>query len=408
MSQFRKMGSVRGNLREILMTTIATSISIALTFGTSMCLQHRQKVKDGRQMAMMVIHDMDENIEVMKSVAKQEKRNYAVARYVLDHLDQIESISEDTLSQVWFYLFEGREVVPDESNERIFNSSMETWRVIDNPTFINLVQTFYSMRRHYFDLFKKDINFIRPFSEERKREIQIEAADNNYNVISNTDLLKKVLSDDRVEYYVEWSTVRSDFYEQIASEWQCNSDQAKFLIGITDDELEEFVALKNQHGMPVGDKELFGEWSATSTKGDNTETITFRQDHTFTHQTTTHLNSPIWTGDALRHHYFTGRWKLEGDSLIREYDVGHSYGFDFSQIKYSEEMKDTVENLIAKTLKDVERINEKAKNQQLFGRRANMATIDKSGNKIELARTTTDEAGKETTETSYMTRAKTN
>lgn len=409
MPRFRKRDSAKGVVREMLMTIIATSISIVLTFGTGIWLDYRQKVKDSRQMAMMVIHDMDENIEAMNNEAKKERRDYAAAYYVLEHLDQIESLSEDTLSQVWAFLATGNygsSLVLDESNEQIFNSSQETWKVLDNPTFVNLVQQFYSQRRHFMNFFKNDISFRKPISPEQERELQIKSGSETYDVLANPTLMRTLLTDMDIKYYIDWAVGRADYYETIASEWKHSSDQAKFIMGITDEELNEFIEEKNRRGEHLSEKEICGKWRATSAKGENTEYIIFRRDHTFTHHTTTHINLPIWTGDALRHHYLTGTWRMEGDSLIRDYDKGHRYELDFSQITYAREMKDSVEHVIDRSKKDTEELNERIKDTPFLGRKANLVTIDKSGNKVEMARMVTDEDGKETIETSYMTRVK--
>ncbi|MBO4801473.1 MAG: hypothetical protein J5545_06345, partial [Bacteroidaceae bacterium] len=46
-------------VKETLLTIIATSISIILTFGTAHYLEQRQKEQTRKIMAMTVIHDMD-------------------------------------------------------------------------------------------------------------------------------------------------------------------------------------------------------------------------------------------------------------------------------------------------------------------------------------------------------------
>ena len=45
--------------KELLMTFIGATLSIILTFGTAHFLDQKQQREDGRQTAMMVIHDME-------------------------------------------------------------------------------------------------------------------------------------------------------------------------------------------------------------------------------------------------------------------------------------------------------------------------------------------------------------
>ena len=60
-----RMPKFKGNqkstniVKELVLTTIATTISIILTFGTAHYFEQKQKKADARLMAMMVIYDMD-------------------------------------------------------------------------------------------------------------------------------------------------------------------------------------------------------------------------------------------------------------------------------------------------------------------------------------------------------------
>ena len=402
MPKFQNMKSVKGFLREMTMTTIATTISIVLTFGTRMWLEYRKEVKESRQMAMMVTHDMYENLIALNLEAKKEQRHFAIASYVMDHLDRIETFSNDTLSDVWIFLAEKSDLTLDESNERIFNSSQETWKTLDNPTFISLVQTFYTQRHYYFSVFENDCIFRKPFTEDDMLELSLQVP--GYQVSDSPEMIKKLLSEERVKYYIRLSSARGRYYEQIAAEWQRLQDKAQFIMGITDEELEEYIAKQDERGLSVKEKDLYGDWAVTAIGGDDSEEITFSRDHSFVHHTTKHFFFPIM-GDVMRHHYLKGTWTLEGDSLIREYASGAYYEFDFSQISYADEMKDSVEHFIAENQAQIAELNEAIKDRSL-GRRASMVTIDKSGNKIEFARMETDDDGQKQVKTNYITRVK--
>lgn len=104
MPQIGKSGKSGSVVRELLLTTIATTISIVLTFGGSAYFEQKKKKSDARLMAMMVIHDM-----------------------------------ENTALQL------------RQASEKIFLSSQETWKNIDNPGFIDAVQHFYVERHQIFD-----------------------------------------------------------------------------------------------------------------------------------------------------------------------------------------------------------------------------------------------------------------
>lgn len=50
-------------LSELGMVFMGTTISIVLTFGTAHVIEQYEKKKAGRQMAIMVIHDMDNTVQ---------------------------------------------------------------------------------------------------------------------------------------------------------------------------------------------------------------------------------------------------------------------------------------------------------------------------------------------------------
>ena len=74
----------RGWVKELLMTFLATTISIVLTFGTAMFIENHQRNKAKRQMAMMVIHDIDESIVQMEEVDSILRRFSALQLNVLE------------------------------------------------------------------------------------------------------------------------------------------------------------------------------------------------------------------------------------------------------------------------------------------------------------------------------------
>ena len=67
MPKFGRNLTIRGWIKELLLTFIATTISIVLTFGTAAYLEDRQTVKARRMMAMTIINDIDQSLEVIKA-----------------------------------------------------------------------------------------------------------------------------------------------------------------------------------------------------------------------------------------------------------------------------------------------------------------------------------------------------
>lgn len=367
--------------KELLLTILATTISIILTFGTAHVIEKRQKEKAGRQAAMMVIHDMDQTAEDMHKRAKAEESYFNMAQYVINNFDRIDAISEDTLTTVFNYLLDYNFSPVNDSKEKIFHSSQDSWRNINNANFIDLVQEFYYNRRVYDDYFKNDIRFKAPISQEEQYQMMFHTP--NYDLISNVkDNLKQIINKDEVQLYLIYSPARVRSYQLLADEWQRMSDKGKFILGITDKELDEYIE-KNKHaGKLIKEKELVGKWT---TKSDiSTEEIEFLKDHTFVHQLSLHINNPFYTGSIISKNTFRGTWQIEDDSLIRTYSPIFDYDLDVSQITYTPAMKDSVESFIANNKKKAKELMEEAKNSPTERRQSEAVYLDNTGDKIEM------------------------
>jgi len=116
---------LKGMAKEIFMTVIATTISIVLTFGTAAWQDKCKKDELRRQMAMMVINDVDKTISVVEKMLALEDAGFNATRYVRDHIDNFEKISQDSVNMFLSYISNlviSTDVEFNISNEHIFNS----------------------------------------------------------------------------------------------------------------------------------------------------------------------------------------------------------------------------------------------------------------------------------------------
>lgn len=400
MPKLQKMTSKGGVVREMTMTIIATTISIVLTFGTAMWLERKQKLENGRQMAMMVISDIDENIKFFNELAKQEKEHLEMASYVENHLDQINQIAYDTLSEVFRYLLEENIYTIDDSKERIFNSSQDTWKNIDNPMFISIVQSFYLERRQWKNCFDTEVVYRFPVSKEEAYQMMTSA--NKFDADELAAMLKNLMSERKVKLYLDLSLTRSSHIYAGTRDWRQKSDQLKFIMGITDEEMKEYLNNQQRSGSPVSDEQLFGTWAVTSSIGDRDESFEFRSDHSFFQLYKEYYSIPNCSGKLSVVCTLTGTWCIEGDSLFRDYESEH-YALDRNSITYAEDKKEEVEDIIAQYEEWVAKRDKTAKQD---GRSANTVFIDHSESKIELGKTKVDDEGKEISDNVYLVRKK--
>ena len=137
-----KMGSGMATMKQLLMSIVATSISIALTFGTAAFLDNKKKQGEKREIVMMVMYDMYNSL---KSIEKADS-------VIQQAMEMQLQIAEDT-SKFETLRYNFAQLIPKaeytETTERIFSSSIETINTVGNVLFTENVAEFYQMRKLY-------------------------------------------------------------------------------------------------------------------------------------------------------------------------------------------------------------------------------------------------------------------
>ena len=385
--------------RDLMMTFLGTTLSIVLTFGTSQYLEDRQQKKAGRQMAMMVIHDIDNSITTFRDLADKEEQYFLMAQHVMNHLETIDSISRDTLSNVLDYLMASGDdqFMLDDSSEKIFLSSQEVWKNIDNATFIDVVQKFFYLRHNTYKFINSDKIWRCPIDED---EILALLPSYQYLEIDYAKFLRDAFQRENVRLYISFSPARKREYNKVAENFQSISDQCKFIMGITDKELKEYVENLDQTGSPLKKHEIPGHWIAQSTSDQYLE-FEFQDNDSIVVRQVTHVSDSHYTGYVDCYFTYTGTWELRGDSLITMLDHRFEFAMDTTKISYLPEMEESVKYIIDQWHQAYLGFQKRAKKEGLQ-RHAYYASVDDSGKKIELAWTAEDEKGKEEKKKLYL------
>ena len=319
-------------LKEMLMTVFATTVSIILTFGTAHYVDGKAKKAAGRQTAMMVIHDMEKSIETLRNWGKEDETNSSIARYVLENLDRIDSLNIDSLEHVMNYITNNSDEVTqyplDESCEQLFLSSQESWKNIDNASFIDAVHQFFSDRHAIFDYINNSRQWKKPVSSEAFYLHQLEREDGTTDI---PQFVKERITSKEVVYYLNYAGSRQQRFNEFADVIQHFSDQCKFTMGITDEELEQYVKANERMGRNVKESELISKWIIQSTD-DKYACIEFRDNHTFLQTYIEHQVHPTYLGRLDYTYIYNGTWDLRGDTLYTERQPDYTFKMDRSHI----------------------------------------------------------------------------
>ena len=391
--------------KELLMTFIGATLSIILTFGTAHFLDRKQQRTDGRQMAMMVIHDIENNAKTLSECVDAEEKLFNISQLVLNNVDHLDSVPEDSLSLFVQYITSAaiNTTIYDESSEKIFLSSQESWKNIDNPTFIDAVQTFYHERRLIFGILSEDRFFAKPVPNEDYYAKMFSATETLKDEIGfMREYVRECCKSKDVKIYVDYSYIRRRYYARFAEEMTNTANRCKFMMGITDEELAQYVANRARTGKQLKERELVGRWKMLSTSDYDIERI-YNSDHSTVYVMTRHISYSHYTGQVDFRFSLQGTWELQGDSIITYVQPDYEYEIDRSRIQYQPEMQQAVDDIIALWEQSIKQSLD-AEKEKGDKRNAAFVSIDATKNKIEYRMMDQDEIGNNQEKTYYLVR----
>ena len=306
--------------QQFIITVLGTAIGVAFTFVVNGMIDKRNKEKAQRLTAIMVIHDIDNTIDIFKSWKEKEENGKALLLYALERKDQVEPIPGDTLLNVLDLLVRKKaEYHFDTSKEQIFNSDADTWQNLDNMKFIDNVQEIFYERQCFLEMANTLEWFREPIPEEESTQVVINGGWNSEEEYYEKiwAFLRDKLHERRVAYYINVSHARLSTLTEYIDKFTLLNEENKFIMGITDREMEDYVNSLNNNGIALTKAALPGHWLFVS-KDQSTE-YDFRSDnsYTFTNEgTSSYTKTPYWSGNYTLRTSYKGTWALQKDSLI--------------------------------------------------------------------------------------------
>ena len=159
MPKFHRTLTNKSMWKELLLTFLATTISIVLTFGTAHLLDVRQRKKDRKMSALMVTGNVERFARVLDGLADDLMQRDTVASWLLGlPLDSLDKVSHHTMVEAVNAVISLPQLSHDRTAENIFSNSIETWKNMGNFNFIDRVgQSFSEMNEC-----EKTYNELRP------------------------------------------------------------------------------------------------------------------------------------------------------------------------------------------------------------------------------------------------------
>lgn len=203
-----KMGSGMSSLKQFLLSLFATSVSIALTFGTAAIIDYNAKQKAKREIVMMVMYDM------YNTLLSMEENDSLFHEAMLYQKRLAENPAEfnpfKTAVQMGSYIPTANYT---ETTERIFSTSIETINTVGNVLFTENVAEFYQARATY-------------------KTLVCDSIMNTLKAESLFTTLQGVINFDFSEYALIGNVIKASM--------QPLFDQCKQMMDISDEEIEAY------------------------------------------------------------------------------------------------------------------------------------------------------------------------
>ena len=241
MPKFGRKLTGGGMLKELLLTTLATTISILLTFGTAAILERKQQVKNRRQITMMVISDIYDFARVMERAdtaylipwKESLLEMKAMPRDSIIMLDD-----EEVLQSYWNALGQGAMLPRDHTAQNLFSSDISIWRDVDNYNFVKFIG------KCYYVIEALNNNFD---TEIRRKTDNYQLFLKDVDQIPDSLQLVTFLEMPEVKSFIEEYTQSFiPYFEETIKELDHAVERSCEMMDISREELEEFMKKNSQ------------------------------------------------------------------------------------------------------------------------------------------------------------------
>lgn len=207
-----KLGSGMGSMKQFLLSLLATTVSIILTFGTAAIVDHNKKKNEKHEIVMMVMYDLYNSLKMVEKADSN----------ILQSMKLQQQIAEDT-TKFQSLRFQIPKYIPTadytETTQQIISSNIETINTVGNVLFTEMVAEFYQLRKQY-------------------KTVVCDSLTNN--IIKNSPFLN---AGSTITFNYSWEALMSC---NILADMRYLFAECKKLMDVSDEELEVYVKKRQQ------------------------------------------------------------------------------------------------------------------------------------------------------------------
>ena len=223
----------RAWVKDLLVAFAATTLSIILTFGTTMVVNHVKQKKERKLTALMVMSSIEQFVRNLEYIEKDTGHRDSLATWLLSiPVETLTKIDDDPLEEVFRAAINLPIITHDRTAETIFSSQIDTWKNMGNFKFVENVGKCFS-----------EMSFIEEHFNERAEDI----VRTSENIIFHPDdfqgstMIEKRLRNEQVRRQLTLPHILRGWVRfYIADLRKVNRNNMR-LIGITEKEVMDYT-----------------------------------------------------------------------------------------------------------------------------------------------------------------------
>lgn len=223
-------------VKELLLSVVATTISIALTFGTAGWLEKRRQKENRKEVAILIVNDLrsySDNMKGTDTTSLIPKRE-AFARLAEMPDDSIRMLNAEEAMPYFAALLQDFFVFRDKSVERVYSSSISTFRDLGSFEFIRWIGACYIYVNEIEDQIEMQRRLIREL--EQKVVTECDSGGRPFD----GKMLYDVLQLKETKYLMYNSYYFMHYYENTIEQLDGLTSYCMEVIDITEEDLENF------------------------------------------------------------------------------------------------------------------------------------------------------------------------
>ena len=223
----------RAWVKDLLVAFAATTLSIILTFGTTMVVNHTQQKKERKLTALMVMSSIEQFARDLEYIEKDTGHRDSIATWLLSiPVEVLANVDGEPLEEAFREAVNLPIITHDKTAETIFSSQIDTWKNMGNFKFVENVGKCFS-----------EMSFIEEHFNERVEDIVTTSENITFHAddYPGSTMIEKRLRNEQVRRQLTLPHILRGWISFYIVDLRKVNRNNMRLIGITEKEVMDFT-----------------------------------------------------------------------------------------------------------------------------------------------------------------------